>query len=62
MFTIRIATTPEHSDSARSMKTIHIHYIGLKGIYCMAVRNLKFRGGGAVRGSEGHPAAADDLA
>ena len=28
----------------------------------MTVRSLKLLGGGAVRGSEGHPAAADDLA
>ena len=28
----------------------------------MAVRNLKLLGGGAVRGSEGHPADDDDLA
>ena len=29
---------------------------------CMAVRSLKLFGGGAVRGSEGHPADDDDLA
>ena len=28
----------------------------------MAVRSLKLLGGGAVRGSEGHPADDDDLA
>ena len=28
----------------------------------MAVRRLKLLGGGAVRGSEGHPADDDDLA